>query len=288
MVEPGLAERTGVEHDGSGAREVAVVADVWAQGDAYERFMGRWSRQVAPPFLEWLDAPAGLRWADVGCGSGALTAAILEHCSPLSVLAVDPSAAQVDEAARRIRHPRVSFGVATAERLPARSFDVVVSGLVLNFVPDLGATVRAMSYAAAGGTVAGYVWDYAGGMQLLRTFWDVACSLDPAAADLHEGHRFMLATAEELADVWTQAGMGDVGSTAITVPTVFADFDDFWSPFLGGQGPAPAYVASLDVAARQRLRAALEEALVPELDGSIHLSARAWAVRGTPAAEPVS
>jgi hypothetical protein len=159
---------------------------------------------------------------------------------------------------------------------------------VLNFVPDPTAAVAAMARAAPGGVVAAYVWDYTEGMQLLRTFWDVACSLDPAAADLNEGHRFALATPDALVDLWTQAGLGAVGWTGLTVPTVFADFDDFWTPFLGGQGPAPGYVASLDDAAREELRAALEAALVAEPDGTIHLTARAWAVRGTPAADPVS
>jgi trans-aconitate methyltransferase len=255
--------------------------DVWAQGEAYERFMGRWSRLVAPLFLDWLDAPGGQRWADVGCGSGALTAAILQQSSPASVLALDPSDAQVDEAARRIQDPRVSFGVGTAGNLPARSFDAVVSGLVLNFVPDPVAAVSAMRRAAPGGAVAAYVWDYADGMRLLRIFWDVACSLDPAAADLHEGHRFQLASTEVLVRVWTDSGIGDVAVTSLTVPTVFEDFDDFWSPFLGGQGPAATYVASLDEPARENLRAALERELPEDADGRIRLTARAWAVRGT-------
>jgi SAM-dependent methyltransferase len=253
--------------------------DVWSQGDAYELFMGRWSRPVAPRFLDWLDAPTGLRWADVGCGSGALTATILRQSTPATVLAVDPSRAQVNEAARRIHDPRVSFGVGTAGNLPARSFDAVVSGLVLNFVPDPVAAVSAMRRAAPGGVVAAYVWDYAEGMQLLRTFWDVACSLDPAAADLHEGHR-LLGT-DVLVEIWTDAGLGDVGATALTVPTVFENFDDFWTPFLGGQGPAPGYVTTLDQPSREDLRIALERELHPDADGRIRLTARAWAVRGT-------
>ncbi len=155
------------------------MADVWSHGEAYERFMGRWSRLLAPQFLHWLRAPAGLRWADVGCGSGALTTAILDLCSPARLTAVDPSQAQVAEAARQIHDPRVSFGVGTASNLPARSFDAVVSGLVLNFVDDPDAAVSAMARAAPGGVVATYVWDYAEGMQMLRTFWDVACELDP-------------------------------------------------------------------------------------------------------------
>lgn len=265
---------------GQATREVAAVADVWAQGEAYERFMGRWSRLLAPQFVHWLRAPAGLRWADVGCGSGALSATILDHCSPARLSALDPSEAQVGEAARRIHDPRVSFGVGTAANLPAGSFDAVVSGLVLNFVPDPDVAVLAMARAAPGGIVAAYVWDYAEGMQMLRTFWDVACELDSAAADLNEGHRFSFANAEELAGLWTRAGLDDVQTRAISVPTVFADFDDFWSPFLGGQGPAPGYVASLTEPAREKLRVALAGRLPTDPDGTIALMARAWAVRG--------
>jgi len=256
------------------------VVDVWSQGGAYERFMGRWSRLLAPQFLHWLRAPAGLRWADVGCGSGALSAAILDHCSPAGLTALDPSEAQVEEAARLINDPRVTFGVGTADDLAAESFDAVVSGLVLNFVPDPDAAVSAMRRAAPGGIVAAYVWDYAEGMQLLRTFWDVACDLDPAATDLNEGHRFTFANAEALAELWTGAGLTDVRTTAVMVPTVFEDFDDFWEPFLGGQGPAPGYVASLTEPAREELRVALASRLPTQEDGTIALMARAWAVRG--------
>jgi SAM-dependent methyltransferase len=259
---------------------VAAVADVWSQGEAYERFMGRWSRLLAPQFLHWLRAPAGLRWADVGCGSGALSSAILDLCSPDRLTALDPSEAQVAEASGRIHDPRVSFGVGTAGNLPARSFDAVVSGLVLNFVPEPDAAVSAMARAAPGGIVAAYVWDYAEGMQLLRTFWDVACELDPDAAGLHEGRRFSFATAEALAELWTGAGLSDVQTTAVLTPTVFEDFADFWSPFLGGQGPAPGYVASLGEDAREALRSTLESRLQTGKDGTIALMARAWAVRG--------
>ena len=255
------------------------MAEVWSHGEAYERFMGRWSRLLAPQFLHWLRVPAGLRWADVGCGSGALSSAIVDLCAPARLTAVDPSEAQVAEAARQIHDPRVSFGVGTASNLPARSFDAVVSGLVLNFVPDPDAALSAMARAAPGGVVATYVWDYAEGMQMLRMFWDVACELDPGAADLNEGHRFSFA-AEDLGDVFRQAGLEDVQTRAIVVPTVFEDFDDFWSPFLGGQGPAPGYVASLGDIAREGLRAALAARLPPAADGTIALMARAWAVRG--------
>jgi trans-aconitate methyltransferase len=243
--------------------------------------MGRWSRRVAPRFLTWLDLDDGLRWADLGCGSGALSATVLDRASPASVHGVDPSAAQVEEAVRRVVDPRVSFTVGTADDLPAGAFDVVVSGLVLNFVPDPTAAVSAMARAAPGGVVAAYVWDYTVGMQLLRTFWDVACSIDPAAADLNEGHRFSWSSAGEVAGVLAAGGLRDVVSTDLTVPLVFEDFNDYWLPFLGGQGPAPGYVATLDDDAREVLRAALEQQLIPGPDGRIRMSARAWGVRGT-------
>jgi trans-aconitate methyltransferase len=269
-------ERQWVEHGGGGP-----MTNVFTQGDAYERFMGRWSRLVAPRFLSWLDPAPRMRWADLGCGTGALTAAVLEHASPGSVLGVDPSQGQVDEARRQVTDTRARFETGSAGSLPAESFDVVVSGLVLNFVPDPVAAVAAMSRAlVGGGTVAAYVWDYAVGMQLLRTFWDVAVARDPAVADLHEGHRFELPGPEALANVWEEAGLRDVTSTSLTVPTVFEDFEDYWQPFLGGQGPGPAYVASLGPADRKELRAALARALPTERDGRIVLSARAWAVRG--------
>lgn len=256
------------------------MADVWQRGDAYERFMGRWSRHVAPRFLDWLAMPDALRWADVGCGSGALTSSILSRASPVSVLAVDPAPGQVQEAARRIADPRADFAVTGAEGLSAGTLDVVVSGLVLNFVEDPVADVAAMARAAPGGTVAAYVWDYAEGMQLLRRFWDVASALDPAAKALHEGHRFPSADLAALLEIWGEAGLTQIQTTAITVPTIFRDEADFWDPFLGGQGPAPGYVASLDPEARDDLRAELLDRLPVAADGSIMLTARAWAVSG--------
>lgn len=257
-----------------------MADDAWTRGDAYDRFMGRWSRQVAPPFLAWLGVPPGLRWADVGCGSGALAEAVLDTASPDWVLALDPSPAQVEEARRRLVDPRVRFACATADALEPGTLDVVVSGLVLNFVEDTVSTVAAMARAAPGGIVAAYVWDYAGGMQMLRAFWDAAYALDPVAVTLDEGLRFPLASTQALEDVWTMAGLGSVATTALDVSTPFVDFEDYWTPFLGGQGPAPGYVATLDDEARAALRQALDDRLPRAPDGSIPLTARAWAVSG--------
>jgi SAM-dependent methyltransferase len=256
------------------------VASGWSDGNAYEAFMGRWSRQLAPRFLRWLHAPPERRWVDVGCGTGALTSAVLDVASPTAVLALDPSAGFVEEAVRRIDDPRVAFGVGTAVDVPADVADVVVSGLMLNFVPDPAAALTAMTVAAPGGLVAAYVWDYAGRMQFLRTFWDVACALDVAAIDLDEGQRFSMCDPRALTDLWEQAGLRDVGTASIEISTEFTDFDDFWAPFLGATGAAPAYVATLEPPARERLRQGLERIVHVDPDGHIRMHARAWAVRG--------
>jgi hypothetical protein len=135
-----------------------------------------------------------------------------------------------------------------------------------------------------GGTIAAYVWDYAEGMQLIRFFWDAAVALDPAAARMDEGPRFPLCRPDALVQLFAAAGLQRVEVTAIDIPTPFASFDDYWRPFLGGQGPAPAYAMALDEAARARLRDRLRERLPAQADGSIRLTARAWAARGTVAA----
>ena len=258
------------------------VPDTWEQGRAYERYVGRWSREVAPRFLDWLRVRPDRRWLDVGCGTGAICAAILDRSAPASVDGVDPSEGLLELAVDRLGS-RVTFHRADAASLPLDddSFGAVVAGLVLNFVPDVEAALDEMTRVGADGAViAAYVWDYAGRMQLMRWFWDVAADLDASAAELDEGVRFPDCTPEALTWRFAAAGLLDVETTAIEVPTVFSDFDDYWSPFLGGQGPAPAYAMSLEESARARLRERLRERIPTRDDGSIALVARAWAVRG--------
>ena len=256
--------------------------DVWASGDAYEPYVGRWSRLVAREFLAWLGLPPDLRWLDVGSGTGALSQVILETAAPREVVGVDQSAGYVAYARERLADPRVRLRVADAQALPfARpEFDAAVSGLVLNFVPAQARALAEMRRAVRpGGAVAVYVWDYAGQMQLMRRFWDAAVALDPAAAELDEGRRFPVCRPEPLAALFQQAGLRDVQGRAIDVPTVFRDFDDYWSPFLGGQAPAPGYCMSLPEDRRAALREHIRAGLPIRADGSIHLIARAWAVK---------
>ena len=259
------------------------VLDTWERGSPYELYVGRWSRRVAPPFLSWLKIPAGRSWLDVGCGTGALCAAIVDGCSPATVAGVEPSEGFLKTAKENLAgRVAVHQGSATAIPLGDGSVDVVVSGLVLNFVPDpRAALAEATRVAAKGGTIAAYVWDYAGKMELMRYFWDAAVELDPGAAKLDEGVRFPLCRPEALEKLFDDAGLGGVEVAPIDIPTPFAGFDEYWQPFLGGQGPAPAYAMSLDEMARARLRDCLRERIPSTANGAISLTARAWAIQGT-------
>jgi SAM-dependent methyltransferase len=257
--------------------------DRWAVGEDYEAYVGRWSRRIARAFVDGLGVPPGSRWIDVGCGTGALARTILDACAPQWVVGVDPSPGFLDHARNRIIDPRIEFrhGDACALPIDDGSADAAVAALVLNFVPDPPRAIDAMRRAVRpGGVVAAYVWDYAGGMQPIRRFWDVAVALDPAAVELDEGRRFPICRPDALSHLWRAGGLGRIEVHAIEVPTLFADFDDYWTPFLGGQGPAPGYCMSLPEHRRRALRDGLASTLPVRADGSIPLVARAWAVRG--------
>jgi len=258
--------------------------ETWGSAGLYERYGGRWSRKVASEFLDWLNVPPKQTWGDVGCGIGALVDAILARFEPKGIVAIDLAEGFVAEARRRIPDPRARFeiGDATALPWPDASCDVTVSGLVLNFVSDAAAMAREMARVTRpGGRVAAYVWDYARGMQMMRHFWDVAVKLNPTDSILDRAERHPVCQPEPLAALFSANGLSSVSVRIIEIPTVFRDFDDYWMPFLGKQGAAPAYLASLDNKGRSRIRDALKSRLVPAADGSIAMTARAWAVRGT-------
>jgi SAM-dependent methyltransferase len=262
---------------------VTPPSDTWAAGEAYEPYVGRWSRLVAVDFVDWLSLPAGGRWLDVGCGTGALTQTILAHAAPASVIGLDPSDGFVGHARHHTHDPRARFEQGSALALPFAddAFDAAVAGLVLNFIPDTGkATAEMKRVLRAGGTAAAYVWDYAGEMQLMRYFWNTAVELDPGAQALDEARRFTNCEPEALLALFKTSGFDQTECRAFDVPTVFKDFDDYWSPFLGGQGPAPTYCCALSEHQRDRLRERLQAILPVESDGTIRLIARAFAVRG--------
>jgi SAM-dependent methyltransferase len=255
----------------------------WASGDSYEPYVGRWSRLVAQEFIRWLAIPASSQWLDVGCGTGALSQTILDLANPRNLKGVDRSEDYVEFVRHRINHLNAEFQVGNAQALPidSNTFDAAVSGLVLNFVPKPEQMLAEMRRAVcSGGVVALYVWDYAGKMQMMRHFWNAAAALDRSALDLDEGRRFPICSPASLKVLFENAGLADVQVRAIDVSTDFKDFDDYWVPFLGGQGPAPGYVMSLSEAKRAQLRERIYNSLPFALDGSIPLVARAWAVKG--------
>jgi SAM-dependent methyltransferase len=261
----------------------SLKGDGWVAGDAYEAYMGRWSRPLARVFVEWLHPRASAHWLEIGCGTGALTSAICDLGEPASVVACDPSAPFIEHARKNLADARVSFVVAGADALPRRDggFDAVACGLVLNFLPDAGAAVSAIrERLRRGGTVAAYVWDYAEGMEFLRFFWEAAVASDPPAAALDEGRRFPLCRPPALTSLFRAAGLAQVETHPLEIPTDFSTFDDYWTPFLRATGPAPSYVASLDPSRRESLKEQLRRRLHAGSDGPIHLRARAWVVRG--------
>lgn len=254
---------------------------LWKSADTYERYMGRWSRRLAPLFLEWLDADSGKRWIDVGCGTGILSAQIAASCAPSHLTGIDTSEVFLSQAEDSVPDADLRLGDATSLELPDDAADFSVSGLVLNFVPDkekmLGEMVRVVR---PGGIVALYVWDYAGQMQIMRYFFDTAREFDPESSNYDDGIRAPICRPGPLARAFGSAGLKDVQTTNIDIPTAFSNFDDYWTPFLGGTGSAPKYCASIDGELLNRIRDAVRAKLPTGPDGEILLAARAWAVRG--------
>ena len=260
-----------------------TVEDAWDSGHAYEQYVGRWSRRVATEFLRWLAPSPGLAWADVGCGTGALASSIVEACEPASVYGVDSSERFVSQARMRIGDLRAHFEMGDATHLPWKSsaHDVTVSGLVLNFVGDHESMAREMARVTRpGGRVGAYVWDYAGGMQMMRHFWDAAVAVSPNDAKLDQAERFPLCQPGPLQALFEHVGLKLVTVRAIDIPTVFRDFEDYWNPFLGRTGAAPSYLASVGAEVQERIRLYLKSRLASTRGGPIELTARAWGVQG--------
>jgi SAM-dependent methyltransferase len=258
--------------------------DTWNSGDNYDLYVGRWSQHVADVFVRWLGIQPERSWLDVGSGTGAIISLILVLLGPAMVVGLDPSSAYLSFSRHRVDDSHVALVAGSSQAMPFRdeSFDVVVSGLALNFFPEPSKGIAEMARVTrSGGTVAAYVWDYAGAMEYMRTFWDTAIALDARALALDEGRRFSICHPEPLMNLFRDASLHDIEVRFIDVPMHFACFDDYWRPFLGGQGPAPTYVSLIDDELRAALREQLRATLPIAADGSIDLTARAWAVRGT-------
>jgi SAM-dependent methyltransferase len=257
---------------------------VFSEAQAFERFMGRWSRSLAPQFVRFAAVRDGDTVLDVGSGTGALAGAVMSASPSSRVVGIDPSAAYVALAQAQQGSDRARFEVGDAQQLRFEDdvFDRTLSLLVVNFIPDARRALREMKRVTKpNGTVAAAVWDYGEGMEMLRAFWDEAVALAPSSAAKDERH-MPLCRRGDLATLWREEGLQDVVEEALIVDTRFASFDDFWMPFLDKQGPAGAYAASLPPAALDALRARLRDRLLGgDPDRPIALRARAWAVRGT-------
>lgn len=261
----------------------ALQDAMFSGGEAYERFMGRWSREMAPQLVRFADVKDGESVLDVGSGTGSLSAAIASAAPSGRIIGIDPAEAYVRFAQARHGNDRVSFEVGDAQRLrfDSRAFDRALSLLVINFIPDRSKALKEMiRVTRPGGTIAAAVWDYGNGMQFLRVFWDEVIAQVPAADAKDERH-MPVCRQGELAALWREHGLLDVEETALTIPTRFASFDDYWSRFLEKQGPAGAYVAAMNAQDREQLRLRLRARLVGDGgDRPIELTAKAWAVKG--------
>ncbi|WP_198371331.1 class I SAM-dependent methyltransferase [Roseomonas rosulenta] len=258
---------------------------VATDGAAYDLQMGRWSRRLAEPFLDFAAPGAQARVLDLGCGTGSLAQALVARAPGIRVVGVDPSGAYVSHARRKLRDPRIAFEVADARDLPFpdADFDAVLALLVLPFVPDTAAALAQMRRVARpGAVVAAASWDSRGGYVAQRIFLDTAAMLDDDAAALRARNCTRPTMRPgELAVAWRAAGLHDVREATLSIRMEFADFDDYWAPYLGRQGPAADYVAGLDSAARARLREHVRRAYLDgEADGPRSYAATAWAVRG--------
>lgn len=259
------------------------VADRWGEADPYERYVGRWSRLVATEFVRWLAVGSAADWCEVGCGTGALTGIVLHDCSPRSIHAIDKASGFIAYASAQLADPRVSFETADAVALPMpdSSCDAAISGLVLNFASQPAAMVIEMARVTRPrGKVAAYVWDYAGGMEMMRRFWDAATAVCGPGRVPDEASRFPICAPEPLRLLWSGAGLKDIEVRGIKVPTWFSSFDDYWQPFLGGQGAAPTWLAEQPPDKQDAIRNLLQRELPVSGDGSIGLNAVAWAIAG--------
>lgn len=250
---------------------------------AYELYVGRWSREVAKTFIDWLAVPTGGAWLDVGAGTGILSDVILQQTSPAKVVGLDTSAAFIQLAQAQVTDARAEFHVGDATQLDLSdiNFDVAVAGLVLNFIAAPQSAVSNMAgLVKAGGLVAAYVWDYADKMEMMRHFWGAAIHVDPSAAELDSGKLFTICRPGPLTELFEGAGLKDVEVLPIDIQTEFSDFDDFWLPFLEAQGSVSKYLRGLNPETLAAIRQQLQHQLPIKADGTIELMARAWAVKG--------
>jgi SAM-dependent methyltransferase len=269
------------------AQENAKMTDaeskMFSAAAEYERFMGRWSRQLAPEFIGFAGVKNGDRILDVGTGTGSLASALETTMASSEIIGIDPSTGFVSYAKKNAKSSRMHFEVGDAQALRFQngSFDQTMALLVMNFIPDHNKAIGEMRRVTRPeGVVSACVWDYGEGMQMLRYFWDEAVALDPAVEPKDERH-MKLSRDGELGELWKEAGLSSVQEKPLSIDQAYQSFDDYWAPFLRGAGPGGAYVVSLSKERREQLQARIRKRLLGNRDdGPFVLKARAWCVRG--------
>ena len=263
----------------------ATSSTFTGDADTYEQLMGRWSRRLAGPFIDFVGVRDGDRVLDVGCGTGSLTLAVAARAQVAAATGIDLSEAYIAFARGRAEDSRVAFDTGDAGALPYGNgtFDCVMSMLVLNFVPDAAAAVAEMvRVARPGARIAAATWDLRGGLLMFRMFWNTAAVLD-ADAEIARARNLSgpLTRPGELADAWVGIGLCDVVQDQVTIRTEFDSFDDYWRPLLGKTGPAGTYIAGLTETRREELRSRLRAAYESgDPDGPRSFAATAWVCRG--------
>jgi SAM-dependent methyltransferase len=278
-----LAALIGRSAIAQGIRVTEAEAKMFAASAGYERFMGRWSRLLAPEYIAFAGVKNGDRVLDVGSGTGSLASAIEARMPSSQVVGVDPSEGFIAFAQKNAKSSRAHYEVGDAQALKFKdgSFDDTMALLVMNFIPDHDKAIGEMRRVTRPqGVVSACVWDYNEGMQMLRFFWDEAVALDPAIEPKDERH-MKLSRRGQLAELWKKAGLLNVQEKPVVIDQAYSSFDDYWGPFTKGAGPGGAYVVSLPEERRRQLEARLRKRVLGDrADGAFVLKARAWCVRG--------
>jgi ubiquinone/menaquinone biosynthesis C-methylase UbiE len=266
-----------------GTKMTEAEVKMFSVSEGYERYMGRWSRLLAPAYIAFAGVKDGDRVLDVGTGTGALASALEAATTSSEIVGIDPSAGFISYASKNVKSGRASFEVGDAQALRFKdaSFDQTMALLVMNFVPDHNkAIVEMRRVTRPQGVVSACVWDYNAGMEMLRFFWDEVVALDPATAPKDE-RNMKLSREGQLGELWRKAGLVNVQEKPLVIEQSYTSFDDYWGPFLKGAGPGGAYVVSLPDEHRRQLEARTRKRLLGNRDdGAFVLKAQAWCVRG--------
>jgi SAM-dependent methyltransferase len=258
------------------------TTEKWDNTQGYEMYVGRWSSLLSIDFVNWLNARSNLKWLEIGCGTGALTKAIAEKCTPSYLLAIDKSDSYIEKAKENVNSGNVSFLNIDINSCPLNEkFHYITSGLVLNFVPKFGDMLRKlMNNLEPGGEISSFVWDYGGHYQPMRHFWNAACEIIPGSEKFDAGRNFDICTKENLIRLFEGIGLNDIQFTTIERIATFQNFDDYWLPIISAQGSVTEFISTLKEAEKEKLKEHLKRKLPIAFNGEIKLVISVLAAKG--------